>query len=129
MPFYHDLTIKRNYKLNCICRITALLRFKTKIIFFCDLAIGYNLSQIYTEPKTRERFFFSRNLVLHFRKNDSRFREQISTISSSVCSTGVMHGLLHMEVTSYLDLDYTSFMCLGEIKNEIQGFSYFWLCV
>ena len=49
-------------------------------------------------PKIKEPFNFSRKLVVHFRRNCSRFREQRYAISSSVCPTGVMHGLLHVEV-------------------------------
>ena len=46
--------------------------------------------------------------MLHFRRNDSRFCEQKYTISSSVCPTGVVNVLLHVEVTPDIDLDSIS---------------------
>ena len=66
---------------------------------------------IYAESKIRECLYFSRNLVLHFRRNGSRFREQRYTVSSPVCPTGVTHVLLHVKVIPDIDLDSISFMC------------------
>ena len=40
---------------------------------------------------------------------------------NSMCLTGVVHVLLHMEVTPETDLDSG--------LHEIQGFPYFWLCI
>ena len=57
---------------------------------------------INAEPEIRERLYLSRNLALQ-RRNGGRFREQRCAISSSVCPTGVVHGL-HEEGTSYFDL-------------------------
>ena len=50
--------------------------------------------------------FLQELVVLHFRRNSSRFREQRYTISSSVCPTGVVHWLRHVEVTP--DNDFNS---------------------
>ena len=43
--------------------------------------------------------------MLHFRRNGSRFREQLYAISSPVYPTGVVHVLLHVKVTSHIDVD------------------------
>ena len=70
--------------------------------------------------------------MLHFRGNDSRFRERRHAVSSPACSnrcmtpvghagddtspacpTGVVHVLLHVEVTPHIDLDSISFICFG----------------
>ena len=53
------------------------------------------MKSMYTQnQKIRKPLYFSRNLVLQFRRNGSRFQLQRYAISSSV------HGLLHVEVTS-----------------------------
>ena len=58
----------------------------------------------HTEPKMKEPLYFSRNFVLHLRRNASRFREQRYAVSSRVCQTGVVHVLLHVEVTSVISI-------------------------
>ena len=59
---------------------------------------------ILEEPKIREPLYFSWNLVLHFRRNGNRFREQSYAISSSVCPTCVVQGLLRVEVTPDIEV-------------------------
>ena len=54
---------------------------------------------------------FSMNLVMQFRSNDSRFREQRYAIFYSVCPTCVVRVFLHVAVTPDIDLDSISFMC------------------
>ena len=49
------------------------------------------MTEIYTESQIREPLYFSRNFVLHFRRNGSRIREQRYTVSSPVCPTVVVH--------------------------------------
>ena len=54
---------------------------------------------------------FLEELVLYFRRNGSRFREQRYAITSPVCLTGAVHVLLHEEVTPDTGLDSISFIC------------------
>ena len=42
----------------------------------------------YAEPKMRERLYFSRDLLLHFRRNGSKFRRLKHAIVSLLCQTG-----------------------------------------
>ena len=71
---------------------------------------SYN-TYIHRTPKIKEPLYFSRNSVLYFRRNGSRFREQRYAITSPVCQTGAVHGLLHEEVTPDTGFDSISFIC------------------
>ena len=51
------------------------------------------------EPKIREPLYFSRNWCCTSGGSGSRFQQQRYAISSSVCLKGVVHVLLHVEVT------------------------------
>ena len=62
-------------------------------------------NKINAEPEIRERLCIPKNLVLHFKRNDSRFKR-----SSSECPIGIVHGLLHVEVTSDIDLIKTQYL-------------------
>ena len=59
--------------------------------------------------------------MLYFRRNSSRIQEQRYTISPSVCPTGVLHGLLHINdmdsksisgVTPDIELESISFRAI-----------------
>ena len=63
-----------------------------------------HITSSHAEPKLRQPLYFSSNLVLHFRRNGSRFREQRYCVSSPVCQTGVVHVLLQVEVTSVISI-------------------------
>ena len=51
--------------------------------------------------------------MLHF----GRFREQGYVISSSVFWVGTMHGLMHVKVTTFIDMSSVSFMRLRYDTN------------
>ena len=74
-------------------------------------ALLFNLEMVYFLIYILGDKKFSRNLVLHFKRNGSRFIEQRNTLSFSVCQIGVMHVLLHVEITPDIDLDFISFIC------------------
>ena len=57
-------------------------------------------------------------LALHFGRNGSRFREQGYTISSPVSPTGVVHVLLHVKVTSDIDMG-PELQCLLKVKEDL----------
>ena len=63
-----------------------------------------HITSSHAEPKLRQPLYFSRYLLLHFRRNASRFREQRYCVSSPVCQTGVVHVLLQVKVTSVISI-------------------------
>ena len=71
-----------------------------------SLLIYSKIEQIYAEPKIREYLYLSRNLVLHFRMNGGRFREQRYAYHLQYD-----RQVLCMDVTPDIDLDSISFIC------------------
>ena len=51
---------------------------------FSHLLIEMALPMLYAEPKIKEPLYFSGNLVLHFKRNGSRLREQRYAVCTTV---------------------------------------------